>query len=49
MTYYYLMGYSKETGKRVYKSALTDDLKELLLTRNRIQKDFGFILTLKRF
>ncbi len=45
---YYLTGYSKITGYMVYRSALTDNLKELLIERENLKNTFNFILRINK-
>lgn len=48
MTNYFIAGYSKINGKLIYRSALTDDLKQLLIDKQNVMSQFDMILTIKR-
>lgn len=41
---YYIVGYHRETGKTVYRSALNEDYNELYITMEYLHKEFNMIL-----
>jgi len=46
---YYLTGYSKVTGKLIYRSALTSDLKQLLIDKNNMINQFEFLFMVRKY
>jgi len=45
----YLAGYSKKTGKLIYRSALTNDLKQLLIDKNNMINQFEFLFMVRKY
>jgi len=46
---YYIIGYHRQTGKTVYRSALNEDHLELIATMEHLHNEFDYLFLLKIF